>query len=259
VAISRRRISDFKPLFSNLAQTSHYQVLFGGLSSNLQGYLSSRGVDSRFVAESAGLLCFSASLPGSSFATADINGNFTGVSEKMAHTRMFTQISLDFYVDSEYKELKFLEHWIEFIASGSNVSQERDGYFFRMKYPNEYKSNFTKIIKFDRDYLTQIEYNFYGLFPLALDAVPVSYQGSEILKATATFNFDRYVCGKTYSVDVSRRINNNIQSNQNQNQNQQSTNTTQRLIPRSPGSIPSGGVELFAEGQTLYESLYGRR
>lgn len=256
MAVSRRRISDFKPLFSNLAQSSHYQVIFGGLNSTLISYLGARGVDSRFISESAGLLCFSASLPGSSFATAEITGNFTGVSEKMAHTRMFTQISLDFYIDSEYRELKFLEHWIEYISSGSGVDQQRDGYFFRMKYPIEYKSNFTKIIKFDRDYLNEVEYNFYGLFPIALDAVPVSYQGSEILKATATFNFDRYVCGKTYSVDVSRQINNNIRPNQ---RIETTNNNPQRLIPRSPGSIPSGGVELFPSGQSLYESLYGRR
>ena len=64
-----RRISDIKPLFTNLAQTSHYQVLFGGLPSQLISYLGNRGVDSRFIVEDAGLLCFNASLPTSQFAT----------------------------------------------------------------------------------------------------------------------------------------------------------------------------------------------
>lgn len=252
--VGPRRISDIKPLFGNLALSSHYQVIFGGFSSELQGYLSSKGVDGRFLAEDAGLLCFSASLPGSSLATADINGNFTGVNEKMAHTRMFTQISLDFYVDTEYKELKFLEHWIEYIASGSGVSQERDGYFFRMRYPSKYKLNSTKIVKFDRNYGTQLEYTFYGLFPIALDAVPVSYQGSDLLRASATFNYDRYVCGRVNSLDIFRGNNNNNVFNLPQQQSQNNP----RLIPRSPGSVPSNGVEFVPSNQSLYEYLYGK-
>jgi hypothetical protein len=66
-----RKISEFKPLFSRLAQTSHYQVIFGGLSGPLRSYLLRRGVDSRFINESVGLLCNSASLPGSSFSISD--------------------------------------------------------------------------------------------------------------------------------------------------------------------------------------------
>lgn len=208
--LTRRRISDIKPIFTNLAQTSHYQMSFGGLSFDLLEHLSLRGIDSRFISEEAGLLCNSASLPGSSFATADINGNFTGVSEKMAHTRIFPQISADFYVDKQYKLIKFIEHWMEFISGGSKLTPERKGYFFRMNYPILYKSDTTKIVKFDRDYNNILEYNFFGLFPIALDSVNVSYQGSEVLKVTVTFNYERYVSGKIYSLDIFKNIFNNL-------------------------------------------------
>ena len=147
-----RRISDIKPLFSNLAQTSHYQVIFGGLSPDLQSFLFSKGVDPLFIADSVGLLCSNASLPGSTHDTAQINGNYTGVIEKFAHTRIFTEIQLDFLVDKDYKVLKFLEYWIEFISSGSNADKSKAGYFFRMKYPypdkklrGGYKCDQTKI------------------------------------------------------------------------------------------------------------------
>jgi hypothetical protein len=60
--IKPKRISDIKPIF-NLAQTSQYQVSFGGLSANLRRYLSLRNVDYRFITEDAGLMCYSASLP----------------------------------------------------------------------------------------------------------------------------------------------------------------------------------------------------
>lgn len=256
-----RKINQIKKLFGNLAQSSHYQVVFGGLNSELIGYLGVRGIDARFISEDAGLLCYSASIPGSSFATADINGNYTGVSEKMAHTRMFQQMSLDFFVDSDYKVLKFLEHWVEFIGSGSNINPSlSEGYFFRMQYPSKYKTNATKIYKFDKDYRNMVEYSFYGLFPVSLDQTVVSYQGSEVLKCSATFNYERYVSGKVNSFAVVIGNDNNklpFISNSSSNQT--------RRVPVSPGAAASGGVvfrpvnvptgEAIVTGQ-LYNSLF---
>ena len=40
-----KRISDFKPVLTNLAQTSHYEVRFGRAAGGLSEYLSNRGVD----------------------------------------------------------------------------------------------------------------------------------------------------------------------------------------------------------------------
>ena len=207
-----RKISEIKPLFGNLAQTSHYQVSFGGLSRLLQSHLSLRGVDWRFIAEDAGLLCSSASLPGSSLGTSDIVGDITGVTEKMAHTRIFTAIDLTFYVDKEYKMIKFLEHWIEFIASGSRANINDQGYFFRMKYPTDYKTDTTRILKFDRDYTNEIEYNFFGLFPTSMYSPTIAYNDSQVLTVTASFNYERYVCGSIRSLDMSYLRDNNKQS-----------------------------------------------
>lgn len=204
-----RKISSFKPLLTNLAQTSHYQVVFTGLQLGLQEHLILRGIDSRFISDSVGLLCSSASLPGSSFATSDIVGNYMGVSEKFAHTRIFTQIDFEFYVDTEYKSLKFLEHWMEYISNGSTASTDNAGYYFRMMYPTEYKTNQVKVIKFERDYKRQLEYTFYGLFPIALNSTVVTYQNSDILKASATFNYERYVCGPTLSLNRYQNTDNN--------------------------------------------------
>jgi hypothetical protein len=108
--IKKKRISDFTSIIGNVAQTSHYQVFFDGLSGDLLAHLSSKGVNRRFIGENAGLLCHTAMLPGSNLSTASITGNFTGVTEKFVHTRMFDQMSLQFYVDKEYKMIKFMEH-----------------------------------------------------------------------------------------------------------------------------------------------------
>ena len=223
-----RRISDFKPTFSKLAQTSHYQVIFSGLPTPLRQHLNVRGVGYRFITETSGLLCSSAVLPGSRLATADIVGNYMGVSEKMAHTRLFTQIQLEFYVDDEYKTLKFLDHWMEFIANGSGQKQSADGYYYRMEYPDSYKSNKTRIIKLDRDYKNEIEYTFYGMFPIDLSSTTVKYDTSEVLKATATFSFDRYIAGKFDSYSVHRGTDNNKSTGVDPK--------TEIVIPRADGS-----------------------
>jgi len=237
-----RKITEFKPLFTNLAQTSHYQVIFGGLQPGLRGYLATRGIDSFFIGESVGLLCNSASLPGSSFATADIVGNYTGVRETMAHTRTFTQIDLEFYVDKSYKTLKFFEHWMEYMSSGSGASPYSKGYFYRMRYPDEYKTDSTKIIKFDRDYRRYIEYTFYGLFPIALNSTAISYESSSILKASASFNYERYVCGRTYSIDIARREDNNKIPEIKTNFINETPSNRPLYVPVSPGAASAGGV-----------------
>ena len=77
--IKKKRISDFTSIIGNVAQTSHYQVFFDGLSGDLLAHLSSKGVNRRFIGENAGLLCSTAILPGSNLATSTIAGNFTGV------------------------------------------------------------------------------------------------------------------------------------------------------------------------------------
>ena len=205
-----RKISQIKPLFGNLAQTTHYQVSFGALPRPLQRHLTDRGVDWAFAAENAGLLCSSASLPGSTIGTADIVGDISGVTEKMAHSRVFTAIDLTFYVDKDYKMIKFLEHWIEFITSGSNADITNEGYFFRMKYPQDYKTDTVKILKFDRDYKNEIEYNFFKLFPISLYSPTIAYNDSQVLTVTASFNYERYVCGSTRSVDISYLRGNNL-------------------------------------------------
>ncbi len=250
-----RKISEFKPLFSRLAQTSHYQVIFGGLSGPLRSYLLQRGVDSRFINESVGLLCNSASLPGSSFATSDIVGNYTGVAEKMAHTRTFVQLDLEFYVDHSYRTLKFIEHWMEFISSGSFEQPYQEGYYYRMRYPEQYKCNATRIIKFDRDYNRYIEYTFYGLFPLSLNSTAVSYESSGILKASASFNYERYVCGKTYSIDIARREDNNQIGEFKTNFLNETSSNKPVYIPMSAGAASAGGVRFRPSNISATEAI----
>ena len=210
-----KKISQILPTFQNVAQTSHYLVNFGLPPSSvekgtgLREYLQARGVDHRFNMSEIGLLCSAAVLPGSSFATELVRSNYQGVMETFPHTRNFTEIQLEFYVDNEYKSLKFLEHWMEYIAGGSACDPTEDAYNFQLHFPESYKSETTTITKFERNYSQKLEYTFRGLFPKSLNMASVSYQSSQVLKTTASFAFDRYICGSDRSSDKRKGTDNN--------------------------------------------------
>ena len=204
-----KKISQILPIFQNVAQTSHYLVNFGLPSKGLKEHLQARGVDHRFDMNEIGLLCCAAVLPGSTFATQLVRSNYQGVVETFPHTRNFTEIQLDFYVDNEYKSLKFLEHWMEYITGGNQVDPGNDTYYFQLNYPRDYKSNDTTIVKFEKDHQKFLEYRFVGLFPLSLNSVRVQYGNSQVLKATCSFSYDRYISGQSSSLarDLRRAYN----------------------------------------------------
>jgi hypothetical protein len=149
-----------------------------------------------------------------------VTGSYTGITENFAHTRQYNQLSLEFYVDNNYKTMIFLESWMEFIASGSynpqnianqnaSIDPNQLNYFSRMQYPDFYKANGVKIIKFERDYQRSIEYNFLGLYPQTISSPSISYTQSDTLKVSATFSYDRYIAGKWTSFSAQVGDNNN--------------------------------------------------
>ena len=195
-----RGISDIMPKLQNVAQTSKFLVKFVVPRGGCRRFLRKKGINDRFISDNVGLLCSDAVLPGSAMASLNTTGDYQGVVERFAHTRNFTQINFEFIVDNEYKSLRFLEHWMEFISGSSNSDPSGDAYHFKMRYPEEYKSNDTRIVKFEANHFQFLEYRFVGLFPLSLNSTRVSYNNSQVLKATASFSYDRYLCGESSSL-----------------------------------------------------------
>ena len=204
-----KRISDILPKIQNVAQTSNFLVKFALPNSGLKSHMRRKGINDRFIVEDAGLLCYNAVLPGSGMAAVNTVGDYQGMVERFVHTRNFTQVNFEFYVDNEYKSLKFLEHWMEFITGANRSDVSADTYYFQLNYPDDYKSNDTRVVKFERNYSQFLEYRFVGLFPLTLNSTRVQYGNSQILKATASFSYDRYIAGESSSLarDLGRAFN----------------------------------------------------
>ena len=181
-----------------LAQTNHFLVTFSSLTPAVESYLSSySGLDDirPFISRRAGILCNDASLPTTSYATAEVRDNFMGVPQQFAHTRIYTDLDFSFYVDEDYNLLKIFEGWMEYISSGANSSTLADdrAYFRRMRYPDSYKCDTMYINKFEKNFKKTMRYRFVNVFPKAMSAVPVAYGPADILKVNVSFNFDRYI------------------------------------------------------------------
>ena len=189
--------------------TNYYQVHFSTLTEGLQKHISSRyGVKSEFITQESGLMCADATLPTSSFATAEVKDNFHGINEQYAHTRLYIDTDFTFYVDKNYQMIKFFEGWMDYVSGTGQEDQGRarpielsNKHYKRFNYPLDpktgYKTQNMFITKFEKDTTKlgapMLTYQFYNVFPKSMAAIPVSYGPADILKVTVSFAYDRYV------------------------------------------------------------------
>jgi hypothetical protein len=184
----KRSVSDIKSNLLAPATTSHFEVgidVPSGLSSwrgqKRQGRIQ--------------LMCSEASLPGSSLATHQIDNDFHGVTERHAYRRIFDdRIDLTFYVDAKnYLPIKFFEDWISYITNENKGAARSNSYTYRMKYPDTYTVAGLQVTKFEKDYNQALTYQFIKSYPLQITSMPVSYEGSSLLKCSVGMTYIRYV------------------------------------------------------------------
>jgi len=197
-------MKNLRELVGDLSQTNHYMVSFSTLNSTLMSYIQNRigfKEDVRnFLSRKTGLLCSEASLPTSSLATGEVRDNFMGIPQEFAHTRLYTDIDFTFYIDSNYLNLRIFEAWMDYIAGGSELNELSENYYRRMNYPDNYKVQTMFISKFERDFNSQIDYQFINAFPKLVTAIPVSYGAADLLKVTVSFTYDRYIVNPKGSI-----------------------------------------------------------
>ena len=210
-ALQNLSVSKIKANLLNVAQSSLYRMTIP-VPQAVQNTISL----GEFDYENINLLCCEATLPGSSLTTHEVNNDYHGMTEKMAYRRLYDEtVGLTFYVDRNYKVIEMIEGWMDYITGIDDKQTYKNPYAsYRMAYPSSYKANMS-LTKFEKDHFsrdfsktrggsrttsrTVLDYTFVNAFPLSLTAIPVSYDGSEVLKCSASFNFIRYVMEKSTS------------------------------------------------------------
>ena len=211
-ALNKLSVSKIKANLLNIAQSSLYKMTIP-IPTAVRSTLNLNDGDY----ENINLLCSEATLPGSSLTTHDVTNDYHGVTEKMAYRRMYDEtVGLTFYVDRDYKVIQLIEGWMDYITGIDDKQTYKKPYAsYRMAYPSSYKENMF-LTKFEKDQFTRdfsetrggtrttsrtvLEYTFVNAFPLSLTAIPVSYDDSQVLKCSVSFNFIRYVMERKKSL-----------------------------------------------------------
>ena len=211
-ALNKLSVSKIKANLLNIAQSSLYKMTIP-IPTAVRSTLNLNDGDY----ENINLLCSEATLPGSSLTTHDVTNDYHGVTEKMAYRRMYDEtVGLTFYVDRDYKVIQLIEGWMDYITGIDDKQTYKKPYAsYRMAYPSSYKENMF-LTKFEKDQFTRdfsetrggtrttsrtvLEYTFVNAFPLSLTAIPVSYDDSQVLKCSVSFNFVRYVMERKKSL-----------------------------------------------------------
>ena len=165
--------------------------------------------------------CAEAVIPGISFDVTEEMGSRQGTIERFPTRRLFPEFTMTFYVDSEYNLIRLFEEWMNFInplyagtgilpanekGQGNNLGKDRRD-FFRFRYPDDYR-RIISITKFERNFDSSkpndirfpphLTYRMLEAFPTNITAMPLTYEGSQIVKTTVTFQYIRYVMEKNY-------------------------------------------------------------
>jgi len=213
-AISNINMRNADAYFGKLAMTNYYQLFITpgwtnyerGFGQYLKDQDNKYGLDFNQIQTSIGLLCSEANLPASSFATSEVKDNFMGITQEFAHTRLFTDIDLTFYIDRDYNVLRFFEAWMDYVSGGSQIaagSDPRPNVYRRFNYPNYYKNNGIYIKKFEKNWnfsqAPNITYQLINAFPKSMASIPVSYGDADLMRVSVTFNYDRYIVYRRYA------------------------------------------------------------
>ena len=197
----KRTVSDVKSKLLRPSTTSHFEVRIGLPRSSLGTRL--RNLLSGTKQDNLNLMCSEAILPGSQLATTEVFNNYTGVTERHAYRRIYDEtIDLTFYVDAgNYTPIRFFEAWMNEIVNENQEDALNPDYFYRVRYPNEYVATGLKVIKFEKtanrsntQYAGgQLEYEFVRSYPRSITSMPVTYDGSSLLKCSVQMTYLRYV------------------------------------------------------------------
>lgn len=214
----------FQGYLGSPSVSNHYKVNLnlakvgpGGAAGvdGLSQWLTSAGVFGNAEPQRFDFLCSETMLPGTSVETFTELGSRQGLEEFFPTRKVYQDLSMTFYVSSDYRILKLFQEWMNFINplydanAGKLQSASPGGYpslrdvqsFHRHRYPIEYRREIS-VTKFERDIGSlgarsfgpgnKLMYVFLNAFPININSVPLTYDEAQVLKITVDFKYDRY-------------------------------------------------------------------
>ena len=149
--------------------------------------------------------CFQAQIPGSNLATTEKDIGFRSV----AYQKIFGDVILGFYVDTELNQLQFFQDWIDFIVKPTNNHFE---------YPHKYQSQI-KITSVNRLGSPAGQWVLHDAYPKQVDPISLDYGTNDtIMTANITLSYRHYThhyknfqSHTSIAADVSDRMSSDFQ------------------------------------------------
>lgn len=152
--------------------------------------------------EKLSLLCSEAEIPGTSYLTTQVDGNFQGISETFPTMRQFPPLNLSFYLDHDHVALEVFEQWMKFINPVKN-GESRSNAYTRFNYPQTYKETI-HLTKYERDFATydlgqsddrtrMSQYEFREVWPTNMTSMRLNYGSSDIVRVSLQLAYDRFI------------------------------------------------------------------
>jgi len=176
-----------------MAKSNRYSVYFQG--GTIVPYLIQKGfggIDAKvrdtisLVGERVLIFCDEVSLPGAQSNTGSIVRHPGANPIYYPTNPIYNDLQLSFMCDAEMQALKFLTTWREKIY-------KKVGRSYQVNYPDEYECNIV-IEKNEPTRSSEVgnspaKYTLNKAWPYSVDAIPLSYGSSQLVKVTANFYY----------------------------------------------------------------------
>lgn len=159
-----------------------------GLGAAVEGDVSPSQVGQRIL-----MMCDEVSLPGIQANTGSITGRYQGQGPIYYPTApIYNDVQLSFMCDAEMQAFKFLLDWHEFIYDTTSATRKGEK-IRKLRYPEKYQCEL-HIEKRERNAVNEIgvktmKYVLQNAWPYSVDAIPLSYGSSQLVKCTANFYY----------------------------------------------------------------------
>jgi hypothetical protein len=139
------------------------------------------------------LLCDSASIPGVSLITNDVS--VYGEARQMPTQRLFSEMTLSFYVDMDLIIKKYFDDWMDLVINPTSRT---------MNYYADYVSTM-QIIVHDKNYNVKYQVTLHECFPKTINSINLDFNDRAPMKLSVGFEY------KYYTVENQEKDQQNLQ------------------------------------------------
>ena len=156
------------------------------------------------------LECNEIQLPGVTYSGTDVKMPYKGITQKMAGNKVYNELDVSFFLDSESTALMFFRAWQDFVMNRGpteegvpiyepgNEVMEKNQQAFVQRYYDDYVADLmiTKLEKFNRPagpsggYRTGYTARIAKAYPYTVSSIPYSAGPSQLVKVTVGFYYE---------------------------------------------------------------------